>query len=108
MLASATAALQTPPCLFPYASSWGDYTVKYRIKYTAVVNKLPATFARISFLAVLVERFIHRDEMSSADDIAHLLNPRSADSTALSEIISDYFGGGGGPGRGRSRYVYIA
>ena len=32
--------------------------------------------------------------MSSADNIAHLLTPRGADSTALSEVISDYFGGG--------------
>ena len=32
--------------------------------------------------------------MSSADNIAHLLNLRGADSTALSKEISDRFGGG--------------
>ena len=44
MFASATAALQTPPCLFPYVSARGDYTVKYTIKYTAAVKQLPAIF----------------------------------------------------------------
>ena len=33
-------------------------------------------------------------EMSPADNIAYLLNLRGADSTALLDEISDYFGGG--------------
>ena len=61
MLASATAALRAPPCLFPYASAWTDYTVKYTIKYSAAVKQLPSTFVRISIFAVLLERFIHQD-----------------------------------------------
>ena len=44
MLASATAALRTSPCLFPYASARVDYMVKYKIKYTAADKQLPATF----------------------------------------------------------------
>ena len=43
--------------------------------------------------------------MSTAENVSHLLNLCSADGTALSEVIADYFGGR--TGRGRPRYVYI-
>ena len=52
-LSSGTAALQTPMSI-SVRECTGDYTVKYTIKYMAAL-------ARISFLAVLFERFIHRD-----------------------------------------------
>ena len=69
MLASSTAALRTPPCLFPHAGARTDYTVKYAIKYTAVVKQRPASFAPISpFAVALLQFFIHRDiDRSSID-----------------------------------------
>ena len=61
MFASATAALRTPPCLFPYAGARTDYTVKYAIKYTAAVKQLPASFTPISpFAVALLQFFIYR------------------------------------------------
>ena len=33
-------------------------------------------------------------DMSSADNVAHPLHLHGTDSTALAEVISDYFGGG--------------
>ena len=53
-------------------------------------QQLPASFAPISSFAVaLLQFFIYR-----ADNISHLLNLCGADSTPLSEVISDYFVGG--------------
>ena len=75
MLASATAALRTPPCLFPYAGARTDYTVKYAIKYTAAAKQLPASFAPISpFAVALLQFFIYRavDRSSIIDKLYRL------------------------------------
>ena len=91
MFASATAALRTPPCLFPYTGARTDYTVKYAIKYTAAVKQLPASFAPISpFAIALLQFFIYRAVDRSSID-KHRAPPaliRGADSTALSEAIT--------------------
>ena len=88
MLTSATAALQTQPCLFPYASASGDYTINIRLQASSC-PLLSRDFPSWLFLSN-----DSSTEMSSADDITYLLNLRGADSTALSNVISDYFGGG--------------
>ena len=88
MFASVTAALRTPPCLFPYAGARTDYTVKYAIKYTAAVKQLPASFAPISPFAVgLLQLFIYRAVDRSSID-KHRAPPALTCSTALSEAIT--------------------
>ena len=104
MFASATAALRTPPCLFPYAGARTDYTVKYAIKYTAAVKQLPASFAPISPFAVALLQLSTEPYCTvPSTNIAHLPNLRSADSTALRKQLLCRRK----PGRGSSRYAYI-
>ena len=91
MLASATAALQTQPCLFPYASARGDYTIKYTINIRLQASSYPLLSRNFPSWLLSSDS---STEMSSAEDTAYLLNLRGADSTALSDVISNYFGGG--------------
>ena len=92
MLASATAALQTQPCLFPYASVQGDYTIKYTINIRLQASTCPLLSR--DFPSWLFLSSDSSTEMSSVDDTAYLLNLRGTDSTALLDVTSDYFGGG--------------
>ena len=58
MFTSATAALRTPPCLFPYAGAWTDYTVKYAIKLRLQSNSCPLVSRQFPPLLSLYSSFL--------------------------------------------------
>ena len=105
MLASATAALQTQPCLFPYASARGEYTIKYTINIRLQASSCPLLSRDFPSWQFLSSDSLA--EMSSANDIARILNLRGADSTALSDVISDYFGGGDQEEEALGMFTYL-
>ena len=104
MFASATAALRTPPCLFPYVGAQNDY-MKYVRKYVKNIrlpsSSCPPVSCQFIFSLSLYSSSLSTD-IFSANNITHLLNLQHRPLGSNIRLLWRRE-----RGRGSSMYVYI-